>query len=103
MKNFPKVSSSCAVSGIFAVLVICVLGIAVSACAEPERYDFPKEGPIKFVKPLMPVLTEYPSQKSETHKINEARLASIAALLRRYNKKLTDEKARDYANLIIQV
>ena len=97
MKNFPYVGS-----GIFAVLVILVLVAAAPVCAEPERYDFPKEGPIKFVKPLMPVLTDFSAEKMEVHKVNEARRKSIAALLRQYNKKLTDEEAYDYAILIMQ-
>ena len=91
----------------FAASVIFVLSAAVSAYAEPERYDFPKESPIKFVKPLMPVIPvlqdlSVQAENNEAHRINEARRKTIAALLRRYNRKLGDKEAYDYANLIIQ-
>ena len=102
MRNFSDVSFTCVRYGIFAILVIFVLSIAVSACAEPERYDFPKENPVKFVTPLMPALPDLPAEKNEAHKINEAKRRSIAALLRQYNKKLSDKDAYDYAILIIQ-
>ena len=99
MKNFA--STSFFGAGVI-ILVISMLNIAVSACAEPERYDFPKEELIKFVKPLMPVLQNFPAEKMDARKINEARRKSIAALLRQYNKKLSDEEAYDYAVLIMQ-
>ena len=103
MKNFPKVSFRYVRSMIFAVLALFVFCFAVLAHAEPERYDFPKEEPVKFVKPLMPVLRDFsPPQEMEAHKINEARRKSIAALMRQYNKKLTDEEAYNYAILIMQ-
>jgi soluble lytic murein transglycosylase-like protein len=50
----------------------------------------------------MPVLQDFPAAKMDARKINEARRKSIAELLRQYNKKLTDEKAYDYAVLIMQ-
>ena len=110
MKNFPYVSFFCVGTEVLAILVIFVLSIAVPACAEPERYDFPKEGPINFVKPLMPILPDfsvekiddYYVEKMEAHKVNEARRKSIAALLQQYNKKLTDKESYNYAILIIQ-
>ena len=97
MKNFPYVGP-----GIFVVLLIFVLSVAAPARAEPERYDFPKEGPIKFVKPLMPVLPDFSVEKTEARKVNEARRKSIAALLRQHNKKLSDEEAYNYAIMIMQ-
>jgi len=116
MRSIPKVSIRYVVSGIFAVLVVFSLSIAVPANSEPERYDFPKDGPVEFAKPQMPVLpynnaekmdvhaekTETHVEKKEVRKINEARRKSIAALLRQHNKKLTDEEAYNYAILIIQ-
>ena len=94
MRNFLSV--------IFAALVVLILNIAVPAYAEPERYDFPREAPIKFVKPLMPVIPDFSAEKNEVHRIDEAMRKSIAALLRQYNKQLDDEKALHYADLIMQ-
>ena len=118
MRNFSSVSFHCIRAVIFMVLTIVVLSIAVPCHAEPERYDFPKERPIKFVQPLMPVAPDFSAEKRETyneahrvneahgiseaHRINEARRKSIAALLQRYNRRLSDEEAYNYAILIIQ-
>ncbi|MCL2009608.1 MAG: lytic transglycosylase domain-containing protein [Synergistaceae bacterium] len=102
MKNFPKVSFSCVYSGISAVLVVFVLNMATAAYAEPERYDFPKDGPVKFVKPFTPEPEEVLAEKMDVRRINEARRKSIAALLRKYNRRLTEEQAYDYAVLIMQ-
>ena len=102
MKNIPNVNFFCVESKIFAVLVIFILNTIVPAYAEPERYDFPKENPVKFVSPVMPVFMDFAAEKLEAHKINEAMRKSIAELLRRYNKKLTAEDAYDYAVFIIE-
>ena len=116
MRSIPKVSIRYVVSGVFAILVVFSLNIAVPVSAEPERYDFPKDGPVQFIDPLMPVLPHINAEKTdvraekiepyvekkEARKINEARRKSIAALLRQHNKKLTDEDAYNYAILIIK-
>jgi soluble lytic murein transglycosylase-like protein len=86
----------------FVVLMVSMLCIAVSADAEPERYDFPKEEPVKFVSPAKPLLADHSTEITETKKINEARRKSIAALLRHYNKKLSEDEAYDYAVFIMQ-
>jgi soluble lytic murein transglycosylase-like protein len=90
-----------------------------TAWAEPERYDFPvlgrKEKPLASL--LLPPLSSMPSlpsipplaanakrneaEQSEAQQ-NEARRKSIAALLQKYNKKLDDNKSRQYADLIIR-
>ena len=85
-----------------AVVAVFVSSTAVKAHAEPERYDFPKENPVKFVSPVMPVFANIEAENRDARRINEARRKSIAALLQRYNKKLTDEKAYDYAVFIMQ-
>ena len=105
MKSFHNVSIFYVTSVIVAVLSIIVLGVATKACAEPESYDFSafsRKDPVKFVSPSMPKLADFTAEKNEAHKRNEARLKSIAALLQRYNKKLNDEEAYDYAVLIMQ-
>ena len=102
MKNFLKINFPRFEPGVFAVLVIFVLCVSEPVCAEPERYDFPKEERIKFVKPLMPAMPDFSAAKTDAHKINEARRETIAALLRHYNKKLTDKEAYNYAVLIMQ-
>ena len=106
MKNFSKVDFACVGHKIIAFLTICVLAVAVPACAEPERYDFPKESPIKFVQPMMPLLADSQAERRETHRdassINEAKMKSIAAFLKRHNRRLADEEAHDYATLIMK-
>ena len=90
---------------ILAVLAIFILNASTRAFAEPERYDFPeldRKGPVKLVFPSVPKVADLAAEKIEAHKENEARRKSIAALLRRYNKKLTDDEAYDYAVFIIQ-
>jgi soluble lytic murein transglycosylase-like protein len=90
-----------------AKVVVCFMCVCVAApfaaWAEPERYDFPvfDRKPISLPSPLrasMPPL----AAKVDQNKRNEARQKSIAALLQQYNKKLSDDKAREYADLIIQ-
>jgi soluble lytic murein transglycosylase-like protein len=73
-----------------------------AAFAEPERYDFPVfKRKIEFVKPAPPVSGRVPVRHSDRKK-NEAKRKSIAAVLRQYNKRLSEEKAYEYAVLIIQ-
>jgi soluble lytic murein transglycosylase-like protein len=94
------------------------------AFAEPERYDFPKfkpkteSVPLKFhsglsrapadvsVKPAAnprgtPAKPK-PAREPGLREKNEAKRRCIAALLRQYNKKLSEKEAYDYAVLIIQ-
>ena len=93
---------------IFLAVVVFFLSNVVSAYAEPERYDFPviapKENPVKLIFPTMPKIEEITdiSNTQDVQKVNEAKRESIATLLRKYNKKLTAEKAYDYAVYIIQ-
>lgn len=67
------------------------------ASAEPERYDFPAARVAKTV-PQDAVV----SAQTEIQKKNEARKDSIADLLQRHNRTLSEEKADDYADYIIQ-
>jgi len=100
-----NVSLSCVVSGVLAVLVF-VLSTAVPAYAEPERYDFPIEGPVRFIQPLMPPVPNFNAEEMETireaYRANEIKRESIAAFLRRHNRGLTDEQAYNYAVIIKQ-
>jgi soluble lytic murein transglycosylase-like protein len=104
------------------VCFVCVYVAApLAAWAEPERYDFPafdrKEKTLKISlpspqspppqspPPQSPQSSARPSAaKAEQNKAtqNEAKRKTIAALLRQYNKKLDDSKARKYADIIIQ-
>jgi soluble lytic murein transglycosylase-like protein len=58
---------------------------------------------VEFVKVPPPVqFSSVAKNRERVRKVNEARRESIAALFRRYNKKLTDKQAYDYAVLVIQ-
>ena len=109
MKNFFMVS--------FLVLIFTLGGgrYVSPVHAETERYDFPAcrvELATSYPHPIspMPAITTVPQAVKNTastdhdviRKQNEAKRKSIAALLQRYNKKLSDEKAYEYAILIIQ-
>jgi soluble lytic murein transglycosylase-like protein len=87
---------------VWGIAVAAALFFVSAAFAELERYDFPVSKPkVTFVKPVPPVGGGEPVQHSERKK-NEAKRKSIAAVLRQYNRKLSEEKAYEYAVLIIQ-
>jgi soluble lytic murein transglycosylase-like protein len=118
--------------GLRVFLILFILGFVTSAYAEPERYDSPappQSKPVKLASPSSPQegkpaleaanlstpsssapsssvsnfpASGHPAAKEDARKVNEAKRKSIAALLRRYNKKLDDKKAYDYAILIIR-
>ena len=71
---------------------------APAVYAETERYDFP---PLR-TKQAPKLSAEAWAKQYDVKKQNEARRQTIAALLRRYNKKLSEDKALEYAVLIIQ-
>jgi soluble lytic murein transglycosylase-like protein len=80
-----------------------VLLFASAAFAELERYDFPVFAQkTALVRPVFPADFGKAAVQHSDRKKNEAKRKSIAALLRHYNKKLSDEKAYEYAVLIIQ-
>ena len=83
-------------------IVTATLFFASVAFAEPERYDFP--APVRKTADVQPVPSAggSPAVQHSDRKKNEAKRKSIAALLRQYNKKLNEEKAYEYAVLIIQ-
>jgi soluble lytic murein transglycosylase-like protein len=81
---------------VLGVVAAAVLFFASSASAELERYDFPV-----FKQKTESVISDSAVRLSDRKK-NEAKRKSIAALLRQYNKKLSEEKAYEYAVLIIQ-
>lgn len=95
-------------------LVVLMLLVHVPvADAEPERYDFPvrsqKAWPVALLAHSMPLLGELPPNDLRTEDVrqgvvrqNEARKKSIAALFQQYNRKLDEQKARDYATFIMQ-
>ena len=97
MKNFFMVS--------FWVFVFILSGgkiFVFPGYAEPERYDFPAFR-LKLTTPSPRLAPSTPAGEDALRKQNEARRKSIASLLRRYNRKLGEEKAYEYAILIIQV
>jgi soluble lytic murein transglycosylase-like protein len=87
---------------VWGVAAAAALFFVSAAFAELERYDFPAFEPkITFVK-LAPPVSGGGSARLSDRKKNEAKRKSIAAALRQYNKKLSEEKAYEYAVLIIQ-
>lgn len=109
MKNFFMVSFV-----LLGIISISVLGSAAAAHAEPERYNLPvlldqKMEPVKVILPSMPTFENMLSEdlkaemlRQDLDKRREAQRASIAVLLQKYNRKLSDEKAYDYALYIMQ-
>jgi soluble lytic murein transglycosylase-like protein len=106
MKNIFIAGGKLAGSAAAAVLLFVSV-----ASAELERYDFPvfEQKTQKVQKTTSARLAssadesgENPAVQLSDRKRNEARRKSIAALLRQYNRKLTEEKAYEYAVLIIQ-
>ena len=96
MKNFFVTSSKAYVVFLCVFCHTCVnMALFVStAAAEPELYDFPVK-----------LAVEADTKESEmllNQKRLQAKKESISALLLQYNKKLSDEKALDYATYIMQ-
>jgi soluble lytic murein transglycosylase-like protein len=93
---------------VWGIVTAAALFFASAAFAEPERYDFPvfkqkAAAPAKYAKYAKYASGEKsPAVRHSDRKRNEAKRKSIAALLRQYNKKLSEEKAYEYAVLIIQ-
>ena len=109
MKNFFIASFM-----LLGIISISVLGSVTAADAEPERYNLPvlldqKMEPVKVILPSMPTFENMLSEdlkaemlRQDLDKRREAQRASIAALLQKYNRNLSEEKACDYALYIIQ-
>jgi soluble lytic murein transglycosylase-like protein len=98
------------VTGIRALSIVALLayrGIS-PASAEPEAYNLPTAGRSESMIVSPSVLSPWkPAERDRTtakdlKKRDEAKKQSIAALFQQYNKKLSDEKAADYALYIMQ-
>ncbi|MDR2174779.1 MAG: lytic transglycosylase domain-containing protein [Synergistaceae bacterium] len=105
LANFTAAGLGMRSSGARMIMIAVVIAIeaaalfASAASAEPERYDFPVYAQAAR---KMPPAGGNPAIRHSDRRKNEARRKSIAALLRQYNKKLSEEKAYEYAVLIIQ-
>jgi soluble lytic murein transglycosylase-like protein len=100
VRKVSRVQRGLLVFGVFFALCVATL-----AYAEPERYDFPvldRRKPVKLIFPSMPKEADFAKTKEGAPKRNDAKRKSIASLLRKYNKKLNNQEAYNYAIFIIQ-